>query len=104
MDLPIELHRHRGRIPNNGQFPDDIIYELVLYTEHHYSKTPSPDVNDRFVSFVFFSNRFTCKIILISINLKREICDLNRILQLSPQRALLITRLILEMDILTTEC
>jgi len=27
MHPPIELHRHRGRIPNNG-----IIYELVLYT------------------------------------------------------------------------
>jgi len=33
---------------------DDIIYELVLYTKYHYSKAPSPGVNDCFVSFVFF--------------------------------------------------
>jgi len=33
--------------------PDDIIYELVLYTKYHYSKAP-PGVNDCFVSFVFF--------------------------------------------------
>ena len=89
--------------PEQWSIPDDIIYELVLYTKYHYSKAPSPGVNDCFVSFVFFWNRFTCKIILISIQ-PREICNLNRILQLSPQRALLMTRLILEMDILMTEC
>jgi len=33
---------------------NDIIYELVLYIKHHYSKAPSPGVNDCFVSFVFF--------------------------------------------------
>ena len=47
--------------------PDNIIYELILYTKYHYSKAPSPGVNDCFVSFVFFWNRFTCKIILILI-------------------------------------
>ena len=53
--------------PEQWSIPDDIIYELVLYTKYHYSKAPSPGVNDCFVSFVFFWNRFTCKIILILI-------------------------------------
>jgi len=39
------------KTPNNA---DAIIYELVLYTKYHYSKAPSPGVNDCFVSFVFF--------------------------------------------------
>ena len=39
--------------PEQWSIPDDIIYELILYTKYHYSKAPSPGVNDRFVSFVF---------------------------------------------------
>ena len=76
---------------------DDIIYELVLYTKYHYSKAPSPGVND---CFVFFGIDLHSDIGTTS----REIYDLNRILQFRPQRALLMTRLILEMDILMTEC
>jgi len=34
--------------------PDDIIYELILYTKYRYSKAPSPGANDCFVGFVFF--------------------------------------------------
>jgi len=51
--------------PEQWSIPDNIIYELVLYTRYQYSKAP-PGINDCFVSFVFW-NRFTCKIILISI-------------------------------------
>ena len=40
--------------PEQWSIPDDIIYELILYTKYHYSKAPSPGVNDCFVSFVFF--------------------------------------------------
>jgi len=40
--------------PEQWSIPGDIIYELVLYTKYHYSKAPSPGVNDCFVSFVFF--------------------------------------------------
>ena len=40
--------------PEQWSIPDDIIYKLVLYTKYHYSEAPSPDVNDCFVSFVFF--------------------------------------------------
>ena len=84
--------------------PDIIIYELILYTKYHYSKAPSPGVNDCFVSFVFFGIDLPVKSFWYWYNLKREICDLNKILQLSPQRAIWITRLILEMDILMTKC
>ena len=52
--------------PEQWSIPGDIIYELVLYTKYHYSKAPSPGVNDCFVSCVFW-NRFTCKILLILI-------------------------------------
>jgi len=34
---------------------DDIIFELVLYlVKYHYSKAPSPGVDDYFVSCMFF--------------------------------------------------
>jgi len=31
--------------PEQWSIPDDIIYELVLYTKYHYSKAPSTGVN-----------------------------------------------------------
>ena len=46
----------------------------------------------------FFGIDLPVKSLWYGYNLKREICDLN------PQRAWLIPRLILEMDILMTEC
>jgi len=61
-----------------------------ILDKYYYSKAPSPGVNELYV----FWNGLTCKIRLIQPQER----DLN------PQRALLITRLILEMDMLMTEC
>ena len=64
MHPPIELHRHRGRILNNGQFLTTSYTSLYsILDKYHYSKAPSPGVNELYI----FWNRFTCKIILILI-------------------------------------
>ena len=63
MHPPIKLHRHRGRIPNNG-----IIYELVLYTgQVSLLKSSFSWCKWLFCQMYVFWNRFTCKIILILI-------------------------------------
>ena len=66
MHPPIELHRHRRRVPNNGQFLTTTTSYTSLYfilDKYYYSKAPSPGVNELYV----FWNRSTCKIILILI-------------------------------------
>jgi len=88
------------RIPNNGQF---LTTTTTSYTslyfildKYHYSKVPSPGVNDCFVSCMFFG--IDLKIILILIQPQ------ERNLWSQPSKSFIITMLILEMDILMTKC
>ena len=46
MHPPIELHRHRGKTPNNGQFLITSYTSLYIILDTYlYSKAPSPGVN-----------------------------------------------------------
>ena len=88
--------------PEQWLNPDDIIYELVLYFGQ-VSLLKSSWRKWLFCQLYVFGINLPIKSFGYWYDLKREICSLSRILQLSPQRALLITRLILKMDILMKE-
>jgi len=80
MHLPIELHRHRGRIPDNGQFLTTSYTSLYfILDKYHYSKAPSPGVNDCFVSCMVFGIDLPVKSFWYRYNLKREILGIKEL-------------------------